>query len=471
MITMRIHISRHPNDSELIALADGSLQPDGTNRAQSHVAACSACSTRVHAHRRIGLALAGEWRLVPEMAGASAGNRTTQLSSLRQVPRLLVPAGAIGIVLVAVLALRSLSPVTTGSTSGPAAGPIGTFHATGSMMAGRQAHGAALLPDGRVLLVGGTGGNGTQLLTTAEIYDPASGTFSQTGSMTTAAWGQTAAVLQDGRVLVTCGSVADAEIYDPATGVFSHVAGTPVTGPSHCTATRLADGRVLLAGGTNPATGATLASAELFDPATGTFSPTGSMTTPRFQHVAILLSDGRVLVAGGESGGVDNLSSAELYDPKTGTFSPTGAMTAERALLSAALLPNGRVLIVSDFEATLAGQMLTPGSVFTAELYDPATRTFAATGAMTGAIEPFRIASLQNGDVLVVGSSEAGVGGVKAGSQVFDPRTNTFTAAGPEVDQARSMPTVTTLADGRALVAGGLDGGSATLSTAEIYEP
>jgi hypothetical protein len=468
---MRIHISRHPNDSELIALADSSLQPDGANRTQSHVAACSACNTRVDAHRRIGLALAGEWRPAAGMAGAPAGNRAIQLSSLRQGPRLLVPAGAIGVVLVVVLALRSLSPATTGSASVPASGSIGTFHATGSMMAGRQAHGAALLPDGRVLLVGGTGGNGTQLRGTAELYDPATGTFSQTGSMVTAGWGQTATVLQDGRVLVTCGSVAEAEMYDPVTGAFSHVAGFPVPGPSHCTATRLADGRVLLAGGSDDASGATLASAELFDPATGAFSPTGSMTTPRAQHVAILLSDGRVLVAGGQSGGVDNLSSAELYDPKTGTFSQTGAMTAQRAALSAALLPDARVLIVSDFEATLAGQMLNPLGLLTAEVYEPATGTFTTTGAMTGAIEPFRIASLQNGDVLVVGSSEAGRGDVKAGSQVFDPRTNTFTAAGPEVDQSRSMPTVTTLADGRALVAGGLDGGSATLSTAEIYQP
>jgi hypothetical protein len=141
------------------------------------------------------------------------------------------------------------------------------------------------------------------------------------------------------------------------------------------TATLLADGRVLVAGGYDSHY-APLASADLYDPKTGTFSPTGSMAGARGLHTATLLSDGRVLIAGGGPWGsmlltASYLASAELYDPKTGTFSPTGSLATARAWHTATLLADGRVVIAGG-----------AGSAFlaSAELYDPKTGTFSPTG-------------------------------------------------------------------------------------------
>jgi hypothetical protein len=149
-----------------------------------------------------------------------------------------------------------------------------------------------------------------------------------------------------------------AEVYDPATGAFVPTAG--LTARSRHTATLLKDGRVLLAGGTMDG------SAELFDPATGRFSSTGSMLVSRtagYRFTATLLQDGKVLVAGGYSAGYW-LDSAETYDPASGVFSATGSMTTARADHAAVLLTNGRVLLVG-------GNVSDPDLRTHAELYQP----------------------------------------------------------------------------------------------------
>ena len=251
----------------------------------------------------------------------------------------------------------------------------GLFSAVGPVPGFRAFCTATLLNDGRVLVAGGVD---TYFKPEPSLlFDPATETFATTGSMTTARVDQTATLLSDGRVLIAGGydstekSLASAELYDPKTGTFSPT-GSMATARAGDTATLVSDGRVLIAGGTSDhtlgiSTRANLASAELYDPKTGTFSPTGSMTSARVDQTATPLSDGRVLIAGGYDNVFGSLASAELYDPKTGTFSPAGSMATGRAVQTATLLSDGRVLIAGGSDSL--GSLGDPLS--SAELYHP----------------------------------------------------------------------------------------------------
>ena len=249
-------------------------------------------------------------------AGTYSDNTTKDVTALASWSSL---STSIATVNSAGLAMALSSGTTTiqassGAISGSASLSVsGGFTPTGSLGTARGYHTATLLNNGTVLIAGGIGLGGIQLAG-AEIYDPASGTFSATGSMTAARYYHVATPLSDGKVLITGGAgpggvYQTAELFDPATGIFVKTLGNMVNVHYYHQATLLANGKVLISGGYGSAARAT---AELYDPATQTFTATGSMNAARALHSATLLSDGTVLVAGGENSG-GSLSSAEVY--------------------------------------------------------------------------------------------------------------------------------------------------------------
>src|SRR5436190_17672226 len=274
---------------------------------------------------------------------------------------------------------------------------------TGSMSDGRSSHTATLLPNGKVLVAGGrdfvTGRS------SAELYDPATGTWTTTGSLTTALFAHTATLLPSGKVLVAGGGGApsSAELYEPSSGTWA-TTGSLATGRVFHTATLLPNGKVLVAGGWPASSGGpdpppSVSSAELYDPAAGTWTTTGSLATGRDIPTATLLPNGRVLVAGGSStAGGSPLSSSELYDPGSGSWTATGSMAAARKSHTATLLPSGKVLA--------AGGM---GS--SAELYEqfpvadlPITKTDGQTTASPGQTITYTIAGTNAGPTAANGA-------------------------------------------------------------------
>jgi hypothetical protein len=263
-------------------------------------------------------------------------------------------------------------------------------------------HTATLPPSGKVLVAGGY--DGDDYLTMAQLYDPATGTLGSGGNMGAARSFHTATVLANGKVLIVGGYdgtyLASADLYDPATGNFSPTGGMTTARAGH-TATLLANGKVLIAGG-NVSGGWYSATAELYDPATGTFSTTGPMGTKRAAHTATLLRNDKVLIAGGYgqvgSGPLHTLDTAELYDLATGTFTPTGSMSSAREYHTATLLLNGKVLIAGG-----TVDIYSQPTLASAELYDPETEAFSDVGSMGMARARHAATLLADGRVLLTG--------------------------------------------------------------------
>jgi Galactose oxidase, central domain len=216
------------------------------------------------------------------------------------------------------------------------------------------------------------------------------------------------------------------------------------------TATLLPNGTVLIAGGFN---GAYLASVELYDPATGQFTPTGSLTTARHDHIAVLLQNGTVLSAGGVGEGWSFLASAEIYTPATGRFTPTGSMMMPREAQTMTVLPDGRVLVAGGHQGRHAAITI----YRSAELYDPATATFSATGNMSAKRHKHDAVLLANGRVLISGGSdERDDLGAYASTEQYDPAAGTFSAsAAMPAPRYKHRGTSVVLRNGMVLIAGG----------------
>jgi hypothetical protein len=306
---------------------------------------------------------------------------------------------------------------------------------THNMTVARVGHTATLLNNGQVLITGGATDATEAATATAELYDPVADTFTATtGPMMAARVVHTATLLQTGKVLIAGGDL----IFfngNSNTGIMS------------------------------------LNTAEIFDPGTGTFTKTGNMTVPRESHTATLFvtgSDaGKVLIAGGSDGAFGNsppaatlYASSETFDPATGTFTSGGMMTTQRDLQTANLLSSGKVLV--------AGGASNAGTEKSADLFDPTAGSFAATGAMTEPRFYQDASTLNDGTVLVTGGSDTNTR-AKATAEIYDPNAGTFAATG-SMNATRVWHTATVLQNGKVLVTGGEDANSNLLTTAELYQ-
>ena len=349
----------------------------------------------------------------------------------------------------------------------------GGFVATiGSMVAGRYSQTATQLSNGQILIAGGTSSSG--VLSSAELYTPATQTFAATsGAMNVPRWLHTATLLNDGTVLIVGGSsvsgqttLNSAEIYDPIAGTFTLLPNTLNTARVGHTATLLATGQVLIVGGYDPSTGI-LADAELYDPSAQVFIDLGNTNSPRFRHSATLLQNGQVLIAGGVTdptpGGAYN--TAEMFDPTTWTFSVVPAnMTSGREGHAGTLLNDGTVLITG-------GDLPSSGSLNTAEIYNPGSNTFTGVSATMTSPRIYQNAVLLNGGKVLLAGGVNDSGGTSTAlntAEVYDPVAKTFTAVSGNMTSAREHQTATLLNDGTVLEAGGTDGTNA-FNTAEIY--
>lgn len=417
--------------------------------------------------------------VVAARPGRAGVERTTNPSFSQLRTFLPKPAIMAGLALALALLIQSAAQ------PGPSLAAIGAWSPASSMGAARYGHSATLLPNGQVLVAGGSYNDpALHNLASAELFNPADGSWTFTWAMGAVRSNHTATPLPDGRVLVAggwsdTGILASAEFYNPATG-WTNTASMGAARRGH-TATLLPDGRVLVAGGEY------LANAELYDPdangGAGAWTPTGNMTTNRTGHTATLLPSGQVLVAGGLSwfpypgggGHAVDIADADLYDPASGTWSSTGPMGSGRDRHTATLLSNswGQVLITGGwsgfYNSTLAS----------AEFYMQSWFAFAPTGSLATARSNHTATLLPSGKVLAAGGyiyapSSIPYTWLSSAELYYQPLYQTTGTWSPTGSMAtgRTSHTATLLPNGKVLAAGGVYAvNGATTASAELYEP
>jgi hypothetical protein len=276
-----------------------------------------------------------------------------------------------------------------------------TWTVTGSLNSPRDDLAAEPLPNGQALVVGGTNVDWISFSST-KIWDPRGGTWGDSGLLSTARSFPASSALKDGRVIVIGGEyrndptdtyLATAEVFDPATGKWAKTGSLKVA-RSGALAVTLTDGRVLAAGGTTAK--GTVADTEIWDPAAGTWSSVG--TTPIWGgSVLVALADGGALLAGGQDAAFKSVASAYRLDPKTSKWVAAAKMLTPAYDRIAALLPNGKVLVAGGLPAH------SKPAITEAELFDPATGTWSATVPLPAAREQSKAVLLADGSVLIAG--------------------------------------------------------------------
>jgi N-acetylneuraminic acid mutarotase len=338
---------------------------------------------------------------------------------------------------------------------------VNDWSLTGYLEYGRRYHSATLLPDGRVLVVGG------DIFQSYEIYNPASGIWSPAGSLPypyNAAY-HTATRLKDGQVLVAGGlyensALSSCQLFNPAGDTWTGT-GDLLLARGKQTATLLPNGQVLVAGGYNKDSLEASSSAELYDPAKGAWLSAGNTPFQHINHAAVLLANGKVLVIAG----LNNGGEVDIFYPATKTWSNNGSLPNQRWDHTATLLPNGKVLIAGGSGPT--GDWIQNSCL----LYDPNTGTATDTDSLHYGRSGHTATLLRNGKVLVAGGTyynrDTKVSNDCYISELYDPATGTWTNTGL-LNVARIDHTATLLDNGKVLAAGGYDG-TAYLASAEIY--
>ena len=345
--------------------------------------------------------------------------------------------------IVTLIALSSLIVVPlVDAPAGAQTGTQGVWELTGPMTTARYDHTLTLLGNGRVLAAGGRTQNVTPAVNfnTAEIFDPITERWTPTGPMNDYRWSHTATLLPDGRVLVAGGFggsanslttnaqpvLNSAEIYDPATGQWTRTGSMNVRRALHV-AELLPDGRVLVAGGRtcNQAPPATCDftfrtnTAEIYNPATGRWTQVANMNVARHTTGSVVLLDGRVAVPAGFTPDGNGIN-GDIYDPATGAWTLTGNLNVGRARQGAMLLGDGRVFVAFGF-----------GGGSTTEIYDPASNTWSLGPSLASSSGRFNFAYqvLPDGKVMIA-SGQIPATGLSRSTDIYDPATNRWLPGG-----------------------------------------